>query len=106
MASGRLGVTDLTANTEAVVYTVPASTLSSFTINIVNRSAADAKVRLALTSGSTANSAEFIEYDATIPTGGVLERTGLMLDAGKKVTANVTSGSGVSIVIYGYEVSA
>ena len=104
MASGRLGATDLTANSEAVVYTVPASKLASLTINAVNKSGADAKVRLALASGSTAANSEFIEYNTTIPSGGVLERTGIMLDAGKHVTANLTSGSGVNVVVYGYEV--
>lgn len=106
MATGRLGATNLTAGSETSVYTVPASTVASLSFTIVNRNNVDAKVRIALAATSTATSAEFIEYDAAIPASGVLERSGIILDAGKHLTVKVTTGDNVNVVVYGYEIPA
>jgi hypothetical protein len=106
MATGRLGANALAVATESVVYTVPTGKYAVFSLSVVNRnSATSASVRLALANATTATTAEFIEYDASIPSNGVLERTGLILDAGKRLTA-YSSVANVSIVVYGIETTA
>lgn len=104
MASGKLGAVDLTANTYATVYTVPASTVSTLNIAIVNRGSTEASVRVALTTEATTPAlADFIEYDVGIPgTGGVLERSALVAGAGEKVMVRSTSGD-ASVRVHGFE---
>jgi len=104
MASGKLGSVDLTANTYATVYTVPAGTVSTLNVAIVNRGSTEVSVRVALTTETTTpTDADFIEYDAVVPaTGGVLERTALVAGAGEKVMVRSTSGD-VSVRVHGFE---
>ena len=47
MASGILGNSDLSANTNTTVYTVPADTYSVVTVNFCNRGSNTANIRLA-----------------------------------------------------------
>lgn len=103
MASGILGQAALSATTNTTVYTVPASTLSVVNINIVNRStSASADVRVALASTATPQNSEFIEYDATIPPRGVLERTGVAMNATEKVVVYASTAN-CSVNVYGLE---
>lgn len=107
MATGRLGAADLSATTYTTVYTVPASTFSVVTINLCNRNATSVTVRIAITTtgGPAApSSSEFIEYDSTLVANGVLERTGIVMDAGKIVSVYTTTGS-VSATVFGIETS-
>ena len=107
MATGRLGADDLSAATNTTIYTVPADTFSVVTVNILNRSGAAVDCRIAVTTSSppsAPNNAEFIEYDVNISPNGVLERTGLVLDAGKIVSV-YSSDTGVSAVCMGIETS-
>ena len=103
MASGILGQSAPSATTNTSVYTVPASTLSVVNVNILNRStSAAAVVRLALAASGAPTDAEYIEYDVSIPKGGVLERTGLALNASKQVVV-YSSTADVSVNVYGIE---
>lgn len=103
MATGILGTpADLAAATNTTVYTVPAETFSVVTINVVNRNAQSRNVRIALASSDTPTDAEFVEYDAELIANGVLEKSGVVIDAGKKVVV-YSDSTGVSAMVYGIE---
>lgn len=102
MASGRLGAANLAATTNTTVYTVPDATLASISINVCNRDFSAVMIRLALAASGTPADSEWIEYGSALPAGGVLERTGIVLDAGKKVVA-YSSAASVSVVVIGIE---
>jgi hypothetical protein len=105
MATGRLGAQDLPAGgTGTVLYQCPADTFAVVTVNMVNRTAGDVSVRIAVSASPTPLDSEFVEYDSTIIPNGVLERTGFVLDAAKYVIVRA-SGTGVSAVCFGIETS-
>ncbi len=106
MATGRLGVADLSAATNTTLYTVPASTFAVVTVNMVNRGASAANVRIAVASSATPADSEFIEYDVSLAAKGVIERTGIVMDAGKiLVVQTPTSTPTLSAVVFGIETS-
>jgi hypothetical protein len=107
MATGRLGTANITTTADTTVYTVPANTFSVVSVNIVNRSSsASAQIRMAIASSATPTTAEYIEYDTSLVANGVLERTGLVIDAGKLLVVQTpTSTPTLSVVAYGIETS-
>jgi hypothetical protein len=102
MATGRLGVADLAAATNTTLYTVPASTFSVVTLSVVNRGATAATVRVSVSASATPADSEYIEYDTSLSAKGVLERTGIVLDAGKLLVVR-SSTTSVNAVVYGIE---
>lgn len=102
MASGVLGQQALNATTNTTVYTTPADTVAYANINVVNINATPIVVRIALAAGATPLAAEYIEYEAEIAGYGVLERTGIVLNSGKRVVA-YSNLSSVSVAVYGVE---
>ena len=105
MATGRLGASDLAATTNTSVYTVPASKIGTCTVSVCNRNATAVVVRLAIAATGTPGVTEWIEYGVSIPANGVLERTGLVIDATKIVVA-YSDTANVSVVVWGFEEAA
>ena len=107
MATGRLGTANITTTNATSVYTVPASTFSVVSVNVVNRSSsAAAQIRIAVSSTASPGLDEWIEFDSSLVTNGVLERTGLVLDAGKLIVVQTpTSTPTLSVVVHGIETS-
>lgn len=102
MATGRLGTADLAATTLTTLYTCPATTFTVASVSICNRTTSPITVRLAVASAATPTNAEYIEYDTTIAGNQVLERTGIVMDAGKLIVVR-SSATGLSAVAYGIE---
>jgi hypothetical protein len=102
MATGRLGIADLSAATNTTIYTCPETTFTVLTLSLCNRSATPITARIAVSALDTPTNAEFIEFDTQITANGVLERTGILIDAGKKIVVR-TSAASVSAVAYGIE---
>jgi hypothetical protein len=102
MANGRLGQTDLSANTNATLYQVPDGYYSVVTVNVCNRGTNTAAVRLAIAATETPGGAEYIEYDVQLAPKGVLERTGIVVEAGAYVVVRSDQAS-VNAMVYGIE---
>jgi len=106
MASGILGQSAPSANTNTSVYTVPSSILAVVNVMVINRSASNpVNVRIALAGSGSPNTNEWIEYDVTVPPKGVVERTGMALQAGKQVVV-YNSTSDTSVTVTGLEQTA
>ena len=105
MASGILGRSNLSAATNTTVYTVPASTFAVVSVSILNRSNNGVAIRLAVSDTSTPDAADWLEYDTTLDPKQVLERTGIVMQAGK-VLVVYSSTANVNAVAFGIETSA
>ena len=102
MATGILGANDLAATANTTVYTVPADTFAVVTVNVTNRNSQSRNIRVATADDDTPTDAEWIEFDTEILGNGVIERSGVVLDAGKKIVA-YSNSTDVNIVVYGIE---
>lgn len=102
MASGIFGQAALTASTNTTIYAVPASTYSVVTVNIVNRGTSSAAVRLAVSSSANPTDNEYLEYDTVLPAKNVLERTGIVAEAGRQIIVYADTNS-ISASAYGIE---
>lgn len=103
MASGKLGAADLPAGgAGTLLYTVPASTVSTVNVRFANRNAAIAKIRLAIGIGESPAVTDYLSYDQALPANGIIEDTGIVCSAGEKVWA-VSDVANVSVRVHGFE---
>jgi len=100
--TGKLGSVAPAADTAATLYTVPAAHVTTANLICVNRGADAAKVRIAITSDATAGNKDWIEYDAPLPSSGVLHVTALVCAAGEKIVVQDDTGV-VSYRAHGFE---
>lgn len=103
MTSGRLAVSNPPTATQTQIYMVPAGTLASINISVVNTSINAEKITIYISDSSSVSNAKILEYMTTISgNGGVLEREGLLLTEGERVIV-VCSSNVFSIRIHGFE---
>ena len=105
MATGRLGAANLLAATNTTVYDCPDSTFAVVTLSVCNRSASAVTIQVAICLAATAatpSDSEYIEYDVSLSSKGVLERTGIVMAADQRLVVR-SSAIGVSAVVYGIE---
>ena len=102
MASGVYGKSDLTATTWTEIVAPPASGVKVTTLNVVNRTDANRKIRVALSADATISDDEYIEYNVTLPANGVLERTGIVCSANNGLYV-YADGASVTAVAYGMD---
>ncbi len=106
MASGKLGSADLPAGgSGTLLYTVPASTLSTVNVRTANRNATTAKVRLAIGVGASPATTDYLSYDQSLPANGIIEDTGIVCSAGEKVWV-ISDVANVSVRVHGFEEGA
>lgn len=102
MATGILGQAAPAAATNTTVYTVPALTTAVTTISVSNRGGAPVAVNIAIASAATPTNSEYIEFQAVIDSYDVLERAGVVANAGERFVVYATTAD-TSVTIYGYE---
>ena len=100
--TGILGTASLAATTNTTVYTVPAGSSASFSVNITNVGAVGVTIQLAICTSGTPAASEYILYNYPLPAGASIERTGLTAQATKNIVA-YSSSANTSVQVYGYE---
>jgi hypothetical protein len=101
MASGILGKADLVNDTNTAVFTASA-VVTVCSINVCNRNATSANVSIAIDANTNPANSSYIEFNATVPAGGIIERTGIVLQTAQKVIVNSTANN-MSVNVYGLE---
>lgn len=104
MANGILGKAMSQANSNVTVYTVPGNAqFATVNINLCNQAGASATAKIAITTSASPAAADYIDNGSIIPaSGGILERTCLVLSPGEKVIVE-TNNSNTSIRVHGLE---
>jgi hypothetical protein len=105
MANGVLANAALAATTYTSIYGPPTNTFSVVTVSIVNKNATAIQVRMAIAVNPAIPApGNYIEYNAEILPGGVLERTGIVIQNGRTIYAYSTQAN-TDVVVYGIETS-
>ena len=107
MANGILGSADLVAATYTATYLVPVDTFSVATVSICNKNSTSITVRLAIAKTDPLGvllpaADDYLEYDTEILPNGVLERTGIVVDASRQIYAR-SSNTNTAVMVYGIE---
>jgi hypothetical protein len=102
MATGTLAGVDISASTYTPIYQCPSSTFAVVTVSICNRGSTLSDIRLTVGNTFPPTLTDYIEFDTSLSAKGVLERTGIVLAAGQKISG-YSSLANVSFVVYGIE---
>jgi len=103
MASGKLGSANLPAGgAGTLLYTVPASTVSTVNVRFTNRNTATTRVSLAIGVGASPAVTDYLTYDQVLPANGIIEDTGIVCSAGERVWA-ISDTANVSVRVHGFE---
>ena len=118
--SGIKASTTLTAGNIAVasgtlLYTVPTGYYGVYNVSFTNTASASQTIRMYVGASTTSVpvASEIFEYQTTIVSNGVFERTGIVAQPGANFVVSSTGGSGgagtatggVNVNIYGIETS-
>lgn len=103
-SSGVQGKIALSATTNTTITTGPAAgRMRTVSVNFCNSSATARTIRLIVAATpTTPATTDYLEYDFSLPAYGVLERTGIVLNAGIGIGA-YASGAGINVVCYGVD---
>jgi len=102
MATGILGQSAPVAATYTTAYTVPVGKTTTFNISVANTTTGTIAARIAVAGLATPVAGEFIEYDTPIVGNGVLERGGIVAQAGELVVV-YNAMPGLNFSVYGFE---
>lgn len=102
MASGKLGTANLVAATDTLLYTVPASMLTTCNVRFTNRDKVETEIRLAIGTGANPAPADYFTHDQTLPANGIIEEMGIVCSAGEKIWARAACAN-VTVRVHGYE---
>jgi len=102
MATGVLGQAAPAAASYTTIYTVPVGKTTTFNISVANATTGTITTRIAIAATSSPVSSEFIEYDTPIVGNGVLERGGIVAQAGELVVV-YNAMPGLNFSVYGFE---
>jgi len=104
MASGKLGSANLlAASTDVLMYTVPVGSIAQINARFVNTNAiGNALVRLAIGTGGSPATSDYLEYDFTLNPSGLIEDTGIVMAASEKLWMR-TNLDNVSARVHGFE---
>lgn len=103
MASGKLGAADIPAGgTWTLIYTVPASTVSTINVRFANRGDSACRVSLAIGRGASPANTDYLSYNQLLPANGIIEDTGVVCSAGENVWA-ISDVANVSVRVHGFE---
>ena len=102
MASGVQGKVDVSRENTWTQIVAATAGVKVVTLNVVNRQSSATTVRVALRDAAgNVTDADCIEYDVALVANGVLERTGIVLDANNGL--HVYASAAVSAVVYGID---
>tara|TARA_B110000285_G_C15039107_1_gene570881 strand:+ start:217 stop:540 length:324 start_codon:yes stop_codon:yes gene_type:complete len=105
MATGILSSTTLAATTYTSVYSPTVAHFGVVTLNVCNKNATAIEVRVAVATDPAIPAAgDYIEYGTEILANGVLERTGIVIEAGRSIYVYSTQAN-TDAVVMGIETS-
>jgi hypothetical protein len=102
MATGKLAGVNIAAGTDTQIYECPITTFAVVTVSVCNRGSSTSNIRVSLGESFPPTNNDYLEFDTNLSAKGVLERTGLVVAAGQKISVR-SSAADVSVLVYGIE---